>query len=203
MAARRGGIALPGELDQLLEVRRGHFKLESGHHGNLWLDLERLFLRPVRLGPLTQELANRLAPHDIEAVCGPLSGGAFLAYEVASRLDVEFYYSERGSPSQTDALHSAVYRIPGESRGLLRGRKLALVDDVVNAGSAVKSTLTDLRACGADVRVIGALLVLGEPASRLAAAERLSLETLGHVPNDIWEPAACPLCRAGVPLTQR
>ena len=189
------------EINQLLEVRRGHFKLESGHHGNLWLELDRLFLRPGRLGRVTEELANRLARHDIEAICGPLSGGAFLAYAIASRLDLEFYYSERESPLQTDALHpAAVYRIPGESRGSLRGRRVAIVDDVVNAGSAVKSTLADLRACGADVRVIGALLVLGEPASRLAGDEQLSLETLGHMPNNLWESAACPLCRAHVPL---
>jgi orotate phosphoribosyltransferase len=38
------------ELDRLLPTRRGHFQYESGHHGDLWLDLERLCLnvRPIR-----------------------------------------------------------------------------------------------------------------------------------------------------------
>ena len=38
---------------QLLAARQGHFLLESGHHGDLWLDLEQLCLRP--------RLAQRLA----------------------------------------------------------------------------------------------------------------------------------------------
>jgi orotate phosphoribosyltransferase len=34
---------------ELLSARKGHFLLESGHHGDLWLDLETLFLRPLRV----------------------------------------------------------------------------------------------------------------------------------------------------------
>ena len=39
------------KLLELLSVRRGHFVLESGHHGNLWLDLDSLFLRPAGCCP--------------------------------------------------------------------------------------------------------------------------------------------------------
>lgn len=28
---------------------RGHFRYESGHHGNLWLDLDALFVDPRRV----------------------------------------------------------------------------------------------------------------------------------------------------------
>lgn len=34
----------------LLEVRRGHFRYESGYHGDIWLDLDRLFAKPHALG---------------------------------------------------------------------------------------------------------------------------------------------------------
>jgi orotate phosphoribosyltransferase len=27
----------------LLPIRRGHFRFESGYHGEIWLDLDRLF----------------------------------------------------------------------------------------------------------------------------------------------------------------
>ena len=37
---------LQQELLALLPRRQGHFRLESGHHGDLWLDLDPLFLRP-------------------------------------------------------------------------------------------------------------------------------------------------------------
>ncbi len=49
------------ELLNLLAARKGHFKLESGHHGNLWLDLDLLFLRPSHVQRFALELANRLS----------------------------------------------------------------------------------------------------------------------------------------------
>jgi len=44
----------------LLAVRRGHFVLQSGHQGNLWLDLDSLFRRPRLLQPALEELAGRV-----------------------------------------------------------------------------------------------------------------------------------------------
>src|SRR5438874_9207130 len=66
-------VPLPEELVGLLAVRRGHYRLESGHHGDLWLDLDTLFLRPSLIRPLARELAKKLSAHQIEAVCGPRS----------------------------------------------------------------------------------------------------------------------------------
>src|SRR6185436_2363516 len=61
----------------LLAPQRGHFRFESGHHSSLWIDLETLFLEPARVEPLADELALRLARHEVEVVCGPLVEGAF------------------------------------------------------------------------------------------------------------------------------
>ncbi len=44
---------------QLLPKREGHFVFESGHHGQVWLDLELLFIRPERVQPLAEALADR------------------------------------------------------------------------------------------------------------------------------------------------
>ena len=76
-----------------------------------------------------------------------------------------------------------------------------IVNDVINAGSAVRETLASLRGCGAQPVAIGTLAVYGEAASELASAHRVPLETLGSFPSRIWEPSACPLCATGIPLT--
>lgn len=73
------------DVTALLSPRGGHFLLESGHHGSMWMDLEALFLEPARIEPAA-ELASRLSRHNAEAVCGPLVEGAFLALMVARRL---------------------------------------------------------------------------------------------------------------------
>lgn len=84
-------VVREGLLD-LVEARRGHFRFESGHHGELWLDLDRLFVRPARVAPFVDLLAELVAAYRVDAVCGPLTGGGFVAYELAARLDVGFCY---------------------------------------------------------------------------------------------------------------
>jgi orotate phosphoribosyltransferase len=189
-------------LIETLAARRGHFQLESGHHGELWLDLDALFARPARLAPFVAELAERLSGSGAEVVCGPLVGGAFVAQAVAERLGIEASWTERVAAPSGAGLYAARYRVPDALRGRVRGRSVAVVDDVVNAGSATRATIADLRACDARPVALGALLVLGEGAARLAGAEGLALASVAALENAIWAPAECPLCAAGVALEE-
>jgi len=188
------------ELFDLLAARRGHFRLESGHHGDLWLDLELLCLRPGRVQPLAVVLAKQLATHGVEVVCGPLVEGAFIALMVASELGVEFCYAERSVPPLSDALYPVEYRIPDALRSRVHGKRVAIVNDVTNAGSAVRGACTDLQACGAEPATIGTLLVLGSWALSFAAEKKIPLESIAALPNSLWTPSACPLCASRVPL---
>jgi orotate phosphoribosyltransferase len=189
-------------LIEALDARRGHFRLESGHHGELWLDLDGLFARPARLAPFLAELAERLSGCAADVVCGPLVGGAFVAQAVAERLGIEGSWTERVAAPSGAGLYTARYRVPEALRDRVRGGSVAVVDDVVNAGSATRATIADLRACDARPVALGALLVLGEGAARLAREEGLALASVAALPNAIWAPADCPLCAAGVALEE-
>ena len=189
-----------GNILDSLAARNGHFLLESGHHGSLWLDLETLCLKPERIDALANSLSTALSEANIEMVCAPLVEGAFVGLMVALKLEVPFAYSERFARSTGGDLFPAGYRVPGPLRAHLRGKRLAIVDDVINAGSAVRGTFEDVKLCGAEVVAIGALLVLGTAASQFAVEKNVSLIALGHAPNNIWSPADCPLCAAGLPL---
>jgi|ERR1700730_9211716 orotate phosphoribosyltransferase len=85
-------------------------------------------------------------------------------------------------------------------RGEIRGKRVAIVNDVINAGSAVRGTFADLKNCGAQPIAIGALAVLGQAASQFNADKKLTLETIAFLPNEVWTPSECPLCARGVPL---
>jgi orotate phosphoribosyltransferase len=180
-----------------LPSRRGHFRLESGHHSDLWLELELLYVEPERVRPLAVELAARLPPADV--VCGPLVEGAFVALTVAAALGAEFAYAERIATRRV-GLFPIEYRLPGALRERVHGKRVAVVNDVIAAGSAVRGALADLRKCGAEPVALGALLVLGDAAGRLATDHGIPLEALETREHAQWEPDACPLCKAGVPL---
>jgi orotate phosphoribosyltransferase len=190
---------MSGDLMSLLGARRGHFRFESGHHGELWLDLDLLFRRPARLLPYVCELAGLLEPYDAEVICGPLTGGAFVASLVAAESDARFCFAERTVAPRADALYSAEYQVAAGS--WLAGARVAIVDDAINAGSAVGSTAASLQALGARPVVLGALLVLGESASELAVSLGAGLESVERAGNSLWSPDSCPACAAGIPLT--
>jgi orotate phosphoribosyltransferase len=191
---------LQDDVLSLLAARRGHFLLESGHHGDLWLDLELLCLRPRLVQPFARELAARLSRFGVDAVCGPLVEGAFVALMVAAGMGVDFTYSERFIQPPEQGLFPAGYRIPRGLENGLRNKRVAIVNDVVNAGSAVRGTFAALIQYGATPVAIGALVVLGTAAAEFAAARNLALESIAAIPNTLWTPSACPLCASSAML---
>jgi orotate phosphoribosyltransferase len=188
------------EVLELLPGRQGHFLLESGYHGDLWLNLETLCLQPQRVQTAAAGLTAPLSDLQLDAVCGPLVEGAFVALMVALQLDIQFTYSERFVRPVADGLFPAGYRVPASLREGLRGKRVAIVDDVINAGSAIRGTFADLEECGANVVAISALLVLGSAGAKFAASKNVPLHSLATLPSNLWSASECPLCESGIPL---
>lgn len=188
------------QLIALLAGRHGHFQMESGYHSGQWFKLETLFERPDALRPFVVELARRLAAHRIDAVCGPMAGGAILARMIAAELGAECFVAERFELPEAEGLFPVKYLLPATQRAAAHGKAVAIVDDAVSAGSAARGTYTDLVACGARPVALGALFVFGNAAGRFAAERGLALENIAQMSFGMWPPADCPLCRQGVAL---
>ena len=183
----------------LAQARRGHFQMESGLHCGMWFDLEAMFADQAALDPFVTQLAQSLRRHNIEAVCGPLTGGAFLAQLLARLLGSEFYFTTPAPPEGTGAF-SARYQLPPGIGHRLLGKRVAIVDDVMSAGSSLRATLIAIESHGAIPVVVGALHVLGSTGADFFKERGLRIETTGRTPFDSWRPPECPLCAAGVPL---
>lgn len=70
----------------------------------------------------------------------------------------------------------------------------------MSAGSALRGTHAALEAHGAVPVVAGALLVLGSAGAAFFAARGVAVEAVARDDYELWAPAECPLCAAGVPL---
>jgi orotate phosphoribosyltransferase len=180
-------------------VSRGHFAYESGHHGDLWLELDLLFADPGRVQVWSSSLAAMTQDCRAEIVCGPLVGGAFVAQFLAAALNARFVFAERLVSPAT----AVQYRIPDALRPVIAGKRVLLADDAVNAGSAVLSTLADCIVCGAEPACIASLIVLGDAAARIEAKTGLAFRSLLALDRKLWLAKDCPLCAAGVPLERR
>lgn len=191
---------MPSELLALLKGRTGHFRMESGYHSERWFDLDRTLAQQAALRPFEQELGRRLAAHRIAAVCGPMTGGAQIAARLAAAHGLQSWHTERRVDSAAHGLFPVQYRLPANQRNTVRGVRVAIVDDAISAGSAIRGTYSDLIACGAIPVVIGALFIFGPAAARFASEHSLALEGIAALDHGIWSPDECPLCRAGIAL---
>ena len=167
-----------GLLD-LIPAHHGHFAYTSGDHGDLWLDLDALFVHPRRLRPYARALADLLPPCAV--VSGPLTGGAYLAQSLADALDTGFAWTEGRTLT-----------------GDVTDRRVAIVDDAINAGSAVSAAAEAIAAAGGQVVAVTALLTLGAAPTTVAAVPVQSLVT---VASHLWPADTCPRCAAGAPLS--
>lgn len=180
--------------------RRGHFRFESGHHGDVWFDLETLCLNSREIRVFAGRLAAQLKKYQVDVVCGPLVEGAFVALLVSLELGCQFMYAERFEDTTRQGLFPVQYRLPKSLHSAVSGKRVAIVNDVISASSAVRGTFFDLRGMGAEVVVISALLALGDVIAEFANEHCVALELLERMPHNLWQPSECPLCAAGIAL---
>jgi orotate phosphoribosyltransferase len=184
-------------------IQRGHFVLESGLHTDVWLELDALFVDPANLAPHLDALADQLRPHAITAVCGPLVGGALVAQSIATRLNVSFYFTERCAERWSSELFGAAYRLPAAIRPLASRERFAVVDDAISAGSSTRATIGELNTLGAQIVVVGALLLLGDRGERYFTDRSIPVVASAREELALWEPDRCPLCQAGLAVERR
>jgi orotate phosphoribosyltransferase len=184
------------DLFDALPARTGHFRFESGHHGDLWLELDALFADPARSDQLAAAMTDRLGGRGIEVVCGPMTGGALLAQAVSRHLGATFTYTDR----YIDSDGGVRYVLPAAQHALGAGKRVAIVDDVINAGSATTKTHDALVSAGARPVVVAALLVLGSAIDRFGEQRGIRVIACSRRESSLWPLADCPLCARNVPL---
>ena len=185
--------------------RRGHFRAEIGlPRRALAGSRPALCLGPTRVRPYVEALADKLRQQKVEAVCGPLVGGAYLAQAVAARLDVELYYTERFAPEHPgDSLYPVEYRLPGGVAGRVRGKAVAMVDD---AKCGVRDTRRRWRRCrptGHERSPWARYWCWAKRPGAIVTSRALRSNPWPRIPYELWRPADCPLCAAGEPLEDR
>jgi orotate phosphoribosyltransferase len=180
----------------------GHFDFGNGYHGQLYLNPHQLFRHPSTIWRFAQDLIDILPASivgEAEVVAGPVTGGALLAHTVAGLLDSRQDLSRPRTifaPFSVDvSCGQALSRFYQEQ---IRGRKVLIVDDVVNTGQTLARCAELVRSSG------GTVLATAEIYDRMEALMKLD------VPNyplaEYKAPAnfaagECPLCASGVPIT--
>ena len=166
----------------------GHFILSSGLHSDRYIQCALVLQHPSVAEQLGAELAGKLAHLGARVVVAPALGGVIVAHEVARALGVRALFTERQAGAMT----------------LRRGFSLAsaepalVVEDVITTGGSTRETMRCVEQAGGRVVGAGALIDRSGGAADLSAP-KAALLTL-NVQN--YDPAGCPLCKAGSPAVK-
>jgi len=86
--------------------------------------------------------------------------------------------------------------------GGITGWRVALADDAVNAGTAIRACATELQSSGATPVAVAALLALGPAEAAVRDALKLPLHAAATLDSQAWPAATCPLCASGTALNE-
>ena len=180
----------------------GHFDFGNGYHGALYLNPHQLFRYPSTIWRFAQDLLDVLPASIVdstEVVAGPVTGGALLAHTIAGLLDSRRPISRPATlfaPFTLDA--DCRHTFTRFYRNLVSGRKALIVDDVRNTGQTLARCVELVTAAGATV------LATAEIYDRMESMIETAVPNVAlaeYKAPDNYPVAACPLCKAGVPVT--
>jgi orotate phosphoribosyltransferase len=180
----------------------GHFDFGNGYHGTLYINPHQLFRYPSTIWRFAQDLLDVLPASIVDAaevVTGPVTGGALLAHTMAGLLDSRRAITRppmQFAPFTLDA--QCAHTLTPFYRNQLAGKMALVVDDVRNTGQTQARCVELVRNSGGTVIATAQIY------------DRMESMTDSGVPNvalaeykapDNYPADACPLCKAGTPVT--
>jgi orotate phosphoribosyltransferase len=181
----------PTELLEVLQrrgaVQKGHFRLSSGRHSDVFVQKFRVLEHPRLTQRLGQALGE-LFEGRFEVVASPAVGAIVLGFATALAAEARLVFAEREEGALS---FRRGFRIEPHERVLV-------VEDVVTTGASAREVVALVRAAGGDPVGVAALLDRCDPARRSALGA--PLRALLRLETTSWEPESCPLCARGGPL---
>ena len=179
------------EILQVLEDRgavlRGHFRLSSGRHSDLFVQKFRVLEHPRLAQRFGEELAGTF-PGEFDLVASPAVGAVVLGFATALAANSRFVFAERAGDGME---FRRGFQIPPHARVLV-------VEDVITTGGSALEVVDLVRKSGGDPVGVGALIDRDDPVREWHAG--VPLHALVTVKADSWAEEECPMCAEGQPL---
>lgn len=166
-------------------LMRGHFRLTSGLHSDVYLQSALVLQFPEHAAALGAALAMPFRESAAATVLAPAIGGILVAHEVARALGCRGLFTERENGVMTLRRGFA----------LARGERCLIVEDVITTGGSTREVVTCVEQAGGVVVGVGSLIDRSGGVARFGV-KRVALAT---VQARTWKPEECPLCKTGSP----
>ena len=177
----------------------GHFELRSKLHSNRYFQCANVLRYPRIAEKLCREVTRQAVRSGklgsrIDGVISPAVGGILVGHEVARELNVKCVFAEKVPGEGVDATGKPNTVLAMRRFTLKKGERYVVAEDVVTKGGRVQETIDLVQAAGADVAAVVLLVDRSKGTVRFGDIPMFSLV---QIQPTTWEPAACPLCKAG------
>lgn len=179
-------------------ISGSHIVYTSGKHGSGYVNKDAVYPRTREISRLCRCIAERFSGSHIDTVIAPAIGGVIMSQWTAYHLsdmcgrEVCGVYAEKSDTGNGFVIKRGYDR-------MVTGKRVLVVEDVLNTGGSAKKVVETARGIGGDVVGVAVLCNRGG----------VTAEDLGGVPElfalanlklDAWDEAECPLCASGVPI---
>ena len=167
----------------------GHFLLTSGRHSNVYIEKFRILENPDSLDQVCRAMAEIVINDDVDLVLGAAVGGILIAGGVGRHLGKKHIFSERKDGKMELRRGFSI-----NSR-----ERIVIVEDIITTGGSVFELTCLAEEYEANiVHVVNLVdrspdgIDFGYPSTALL-----------KLPSESYQPDDCPLCKQGMPLTER
>ncbi len=194
--------ALAGLQKHEVLMLNGHFDFGNGYHGRVYLNPHQLFRYPSTIWRFAQDLLDVLPASivdQVEVVAGPVTGGALLAHTMAGLLDSRQLLSRPRTifaPFSVD--QNCGQTLSRFYQQQIAGRKVLIVDDVLNTGQTLARCVELVRAAG------GTVIATAQIYDRMEAVVSLDVPNVSlaeYKAPENYPVGECPMCASGVAIS--
>lgn len=185
-------------------IENDHFVYVSGDHGSSWINKDAIFPYTKRIKRLGLLLADAIEDLKPEVICAPAIAGIIVAQWTAYHLGVLSVFAEHDPSWEADPESAPSAGLKGPfilRRGydrMVTNRRVIIVDDVVNTGISILSTMDAVSKAGGDVVAIASLINRGNIDTSKINQERFVYLLEYDIP--LWPASECKLCLKRVPI---
>jgi orotate phosphoribosyltransferase len=140
-------------------LENDHFVSVNGWHSAGWIDKDAINPDPRQISALCAMLAKAIAPLGAEILCGPAEGGLIVSLWTAYHAGLPSVFVEHETAHGSELRGRFIFRRGYDRR--VKGKRVVVVDDVVNTGHSLRQTIKAVQEAGGIVAGIGAYIDRG------------------------------------------
>ena len=170
-----------------------HFVGTSGLHFDTYVNKDVITQNPKVLDKLAKTLAKKTKGIEFDVIVAPAMGAIILGSYVAFYTETETsVFCEKDSEAKNGFVFKRGYQ------HLIKGKKVLVVEDILNTGKSSKQTIDTVEEYGGKVVALAALVNRGGVTKKQLGVKRLI--TLANINLKTYKEKECPFCKAGKPV---